>query len=132
MDVKADAQYPLLREQQIEALCVGARVYRDPQFRAWKCKLDFVSLAGDSLPSMFLHLGIGRRPHAGRRSRYYRDWQIALADGPRRAGHMPEGVFCGKHFLVEIGTVSKRFDGEPHAAGTEYSTVKRIVRRIGP
>jgi hypothetical protein len=59
-----DAPYPRLEPGKYDAECIEVRIYRDPQFRSWKCRLKYMVLPDGLVVYGFLHLGKG----AGRMS----------------------------------------------------------------
>ena len=124
--------YPRYQPGTYELACTGAAIYRDPKFKAWKCKLDFKMVPCGSVVSGFFHLGRGDRPSAGRSSRYRHAWIIAAGAAPRKRQALSSRVFKGKLFKVEIADVVKRFDQTSHPEGARYSTVQRIISRTYP
>ncbi len=113
-----------------DAECVETRVYYDRQFRRWVCRLRFSLLeTGEKLVG-FLNLGGGDKPRPGPRSEYRRAWIIATGRQPRKRERMPDKVFAGKLFEVEVKDITKRFDQSNHSEAEIYSTVKRILRRM--
>jgi hypothetical protein len=127
-----DAPYPRLEPGKYDAECIEVRIYRDPQFRSWKCRLKYSVLPEGLVVYGFFHLGKGDGPHVGARSEYRRAWIIANGEQPRKRQTVSGRVFTKKIFLVEIGDVTRRFDGRDHPPGQVYSTVKQIVRRLYP
>ena len=126
------APYPRYEPGIYEAECVHAAIYRDRQFRSWKCVLRF-SMIQDGAPVLcFRHLGSKVKPVAGLRSEYRRDWIIAKGEQPRKRQTLSERVFVGKIFEVRIADVERRFDGREHPKAAVYSVVREIVRRTYP
>lgn len=127
-----DEPYPRYTAGVCDAQCVGARIYRDPRFRAWKLRLDFVFLLDRRRISGFFHMGRDQEPRAGRRSRYYRVWVIANGEQPRRGQEMSPKVFIGKIFSVQVGDTTVNEEGTEHPAAAVYSTIKEILKRNWP
>ena len=127
-----DASYPRYEPGIYDAECVGADIYRDPQFRAWKCRLKFSILPDGDPVYGFFHLGRRDSPHAGPRSEYRRAWAIANGNLPRKRQVLSHRTFKRKIFQVEIADVTSRFDKRPHPDVAVYSTVKQIVSKIYP
>ena len=80
----------------------------------------------------FLNLGNHAKPHAGRRSEYWRAWVIANDAPPRKRQTLSPRAFKGKLYEVRIDDVTRRFDGRDHHPAAIYSTVKEIIRRTYP
>ena len=127
-----ETPYPRYEPGIYDAECTSACIYRDPRFRAWKCRLEFSILPGGERVFGFLHLGNGQKAHAGRSSEYWRAWVIASGDQPRRRQVLTPRVFVGKIFEVKVSDVLRGFDGRNHPTGAVYSVVPEIVRRIYP
>jgi hypothetical protein len=132
--ISDDAAYPHYQPGVYEALCVQARIYRHPMFRAWKCDLKF--LFGEDSKNVvygFFHLGEGEEAKVGRQSLYRRAW-IMANDGelPKKRQVLSKSAFVGKVFKIRIGDTVKRSRRSQLGAGEVYSTVKEIVQKIGP
>jgi hypothetical protein len=127
-----DAMYPRYPEGVYEAECVKVVIYRDPQFRAWKACLHFSFLGTGEEVCGFYHLGSKSKPHAGRRSEYYRAWIIANGEPPRKRQRLAVRVFRRKVFEVRVSDVTRRHDGRTHPKAMVYSTVREILRRVYP
>jgi len=127
-----EAPYPRYEPGIYDAECLEANTYRDPRFRAWKCRLKF-SLLPDGGPVYgFFHLGRRDNPHAGRGSKYHRAWTIANDKAPMKRQTLSSRIFTKKIFQVEVSDVAKSHDGRVHHEAAVYSTVKQILSRIYP
>lgn len=127
--------YPRITPGEYEAFCYDSLQYQDPRFRhAWKCRLDFrvTTRLGNVKVCGFLHLGTAEKPYVGRSSEYHRAWVLANRGLPRKRQTMRHTVFRGKSFRVVLGDTKKRYDGTEHPEWMIYSTVKKILERIGP
>jgi hypothetical protein len=122
--------YTCVPAGRYDAECVEAKIYADPQFHRWVCRLRFNLVSGGREVCGFLNLGTGSKPSAGRRSQYWRAWVIASGDLPRRRQVLSPRVFMNKLFEVSVETVKKAHDGVEHPAQAIYSTVRRIVRAL--
>jgi hypothetical protein len=124
--------YPRYEPGIYEAECKRAEIYRDAQFRSWKCVLQFSILPGGDPISCFLHLGSESKAKAPPRSEYRRAWIIANRAQPRKRQTLSPRVFVGKIYQIRVRDVQKRFDGREHPTASVYSVVKEIVRRTYP
>lgn len=124
--------YPCYVAGKYEAQCTDVKIYRDPQFHRWMARLSFGIVPGGRPVMMFLNLGTGEKPEAGRRSNYFHAWTIANDAVPKKRQRLSPNVFVGKIFEVEIGDVKKRHDGRDHPECAVYSVIKEIVRRLYP
>ena len=124
-----DVEYPLIDEGTYDLQCVSAHVYRHPGLpdRPWKAQLEFRD-GFDEHPSVFafFHLGCGRKPHAGRMSRYWHAWCIANAGPPRKRQTMSARAFKGRWFQVKVETVREKRKGELLPSHLHYSVVREI------
>ena len=127
-----ESPYPRYEPGTYDAECLAANTYKDPRFRAWKCRLRFQLLPNGDGVFGFLHLGRGDQPKAGPGSEYRRAWIIANGNPPRKRQTLSNRVFKKKIFQVRIGDTTRRFDGRTHPDGQVYSTVKEILSRIYP
>jgi hypothetical protein len=89
------------------AYCRWARHYHDPGLRRWTCLLRFDVLSEDSMRvvarvPLWMNLGEHERPHAGRRSRYFREWIRANGRPPARRDRLSPTVFVRRMARVEI------------------------------
>jgi hypothetical protein len=112
--------------------CIRARIYRDPQFRCWKCLLEYQFLDDRGKVAGFFHMGNGETPVAGRRSRYYAAWVKANGETPKKRQVMCSRVFVGKILKVRIEDTIRQHDGGEHSESAIYSTVKEILKRVWP
>ena len=80
--------YPRIDPGLYFAYCRWAKHYRDRAFHRWTCLLRFDVLSSGLRPfacvPLWLNLGYGEKPHAGRRSRYFAEWIRANGAGPTR------------------------------------------------
>lgn len=130
--VSAHGPYPRYEPGEYEAECVSASIRRDPQFRTWKADLRFCLLPDGEPIWGFLNLGRGEKPHAGRRSEYWRVWVIANGAQPLRRQTLTVRAFKGKIFKVRVADVTRRSDGRDHLPEAVYSTVHEILQRTYP
>jgi hypothetical protein len=124
--------YPRYAPGVYEVRCIRARVYKDPQFKCWKCLLEFQFLDCEAKVAGFFHMGKGEKPTAGRRSRYYAAWIEAYGEKPKKRQVMSSRVFEGKIFKVRIWDTTKRHDRGEHSEAAIYSTVKEVLKRMWP
>jgi hypothetical protein len=104
------------------AYCARADVYYDRVYKRWICLLQFDVTDGFNviarIPRWF-NLGKRDKPHAGRRSEYFKAW-VRANDGkpPKRANRLSPVVFLKRVAKVQIADV-----------GTEipYSTAREIL-----
>lgn len=109
-----------------------AKIYRDPMFKRWTCAVGF-AITNDSLTetiarlSWFLNLGKGEKPHAGRRSNFWRAFILAN-DGhlPTRDDRISPRIFEHRQCTVEVGDVDRDFSGLT-SSETSYSKVTRVI-----
>jgi len=113
-------------------LCCRAKLYRDPRFRCWKCRLDCQFLTEPDTVSGFLNLGTDDKPHAGRGSEYRRVWVMANDAQPKKRQVLSTRIFVGKVFRVRIADTERRHDGREHLETERYSTIKEFLARVGP
>jgi hypothetical protein len=90
------------------AYCRWAKHYRDPGFKRWTCLLRFDLLSDDLMGVLarvpfWMNLGERERPHAGRRSHYFKEWIRANARPPARRDRLSPTVFTRRMARVEIG-----------------------------
>lgn len=97
----ADDAFPRYPPGDYDVRCAGVRIYRDPRFRRWVCRVDCHFLTERAEVCGFLNMGVGENPSAGRGSEYWRVWVMAKGEQPRR-GRLPKTVFVGKFFRVRI------------------------------
>jgi hypothetical protein len=124
--------YPRYAPGVYEVRCVRARVYRDPQFKCWKCLVEFQFLNDEAKVVGFFNMGTGEKPKAGRRSRYYAAWVMANGEMPKKRQVVSCRVFEGKIFKVRVEDIATRHDGGEHPEAAIYSTVKEILKRMWP
>jgi hypothetical protein len=105
------------------AYCRWAKHYRDPGLHRWTCLLRFDVLSDDrtrvlARVPMWMNLGEGEKPDAGRRSNYFKEWLRANGGPPMRRDRLSPEVFTRRMARVEVA------DTKGHAP---YSKVLRIV-----
>lgn len=124
--------YPLYPEGTYDLRCVRARVYRDPAFKRWTCRLLFQFLDSTDTVYGFLNLGTGAQATIGKRSKFYRAWAKASHVRPRKGARMSHAIFVDKIFRARIRTVKNSYDGGAHGSTTQYSVVGEILERLWP
>jgi hypothetical protein len=97
--------------------------YFDRGFRRWTCILKFDvyddrdNLVARKIP-MWMNLGRGDRPKAGRRSRYFDEWFRANGAAPNRADRLSPQVFVKRMARVRISD---------SIGNVPYSVVREIL-----
>jgi hypothetical protein len=111
----------------------SAKTYFDPMFRRWVCAIQF-DVLDDALTntlarvSCFLNLGAGEKPHAGRRSLYWREWVKANGGPPARGSRLPPKVFVKRHALVVVRDTAKDYRQQDVSEALTYSVIGYVVR----
>lgn len=104
------------------AYCRWAKHYRDRAFHRWTCLLRFDVLSSGLRPfacvPLWLNLGHGEKPHAGRRSRYFTEWIRANGAGPMRRDRLSPRVFVHRMARVEIADT---------IGDAPYSVVRKVI-----
>lgn len=105
------------------AYCRWAKHYRDPGFKRWTCLLRFDVLSNDLMRvlarvPLWMNLGAGDKPHAGRRTNYFKEWVRANGQPPARQDRLSPRIFTGRMAQVEIGDTG---------GDAPYSVVRRIL-----
>jgi hypothetical protein len=105
------------------AYCRCNKTYHDPGFKRWTCLLLFDVLSDDlsrvlARVPMWMNLGAGDKPHAGRRKKYFKEWVRANGEPPARRDRLSPKVFTGRMARIEIGDTK---------GDAPYSVVRRIV-----
>jgi hypothetical protein len=105
------------------AYCRWAGCYRDPGFKRWTCLLLFDVLSDDltrvlARVPLWLNLGNGEKPDAGRRRKFFKEWVRANGDPPARRDRLSPRVFTGRMARIEIGDTK---------GDSPYSVVRKIV-----
>src|SRR6266446_4994799 len=100
-----------------------ARCYQDPQFKRWTCLIIFEVLSDDltrilARVPMWLNLGPGEKPNAGRRRKYFNEWVKANGGRPLRRDRLSPKVFTRRMARVEVADTK---------GDAPYSIVRRIV-----
>ena len=126
-----DDSFPRYAPGEYDVRCNSVRVYRDPRFHRWVCRLDCHFLTECAEICAFLNMGTGELPSAGRGSEYWRVWCMATGEQPER-GRLPKRAFVGKFFRVRIDDTLLRHDKREHSEAARYSTIKEFLACIGP
>jgi hypothetical protein len=116
-------EYDRIEPGVYSAYCRSAKHYCDPEFKRWTCLLRFDVLSDDHMQvlarvPMWLNLGEDEKPHAGRRSKYFKEWVRASGHPPMRRDRLSPEVFARRMSRVEVADTK----GE-----APYSKVRRIV-----
>lgn len=91
--------YPRIEPGAYLGYCASARIYRDPGFKRWVALLrwDVLNISGLQTVArgvpMWMSLGDGEKPQAGRRSRYWREYIRAAGKPPARSDRLSPAVF---------------------------------------
>ncbi len=126
-----DNSYPSYTPGIYDVRCFQVKVYLDPRFRRWVCRLDCHFLTEKANVCGFLNMADGPTPHAGRGSEYWRVWVMTTNQQPRR-GRLPKKEFIGRIFRVRIDYTKTRSDKREHSEAAKYSTIKEFLACIGP
>jgi hypothetical protein len=126
-----DDSFPRYEPGEYDVCCSAVRIYRDPRFRRWVCRLDCHFLTESAEVCGFLNMGANENPSAGRGSEYWRVWVMAKGEQPRR-GRLPKTMLVGKFFRVRIEDTVLRYDQRVHSEAARYSTIKKFLACIGP
>lgn len=117
------ADYPRIARGLYTGQCRRVRTYRDPQYKRWNVLLvwDVYDASFNCIASipMWLNLGSGEKPRAGRRSRYFPMWCRANDGPPCRRDRLSPKVFQSRMAQIEIRDTKGEFP---------YSVVNEIVR----
>lgn len=120
-------EYPRIAPGEYPAYARFAKRYWDRGYRRWACLVGFDILADDLIRviarvPLWLNLGNGERPRAGRRGNYLREWVKANRGPPVRGDRLSPRVFVGRFARVEVG------DTDAERSPVPYSVVRRIMR----
>lgn len=123
--------YPRIPAGHYQAYCKFGVEYRD--FGRHKLMLRFDVLANDgmtviaTLPAFFDRGDArkGRKPHSGRRSRYWNTWLQANGGPPKRGDRLSLKVFQHRMATIEVGDTRLNHEHRPTLA--PYSVVRNIV-----
>jgi hypothetical protein len=101
------AEYARLEPGEYPAYCVWAKAYRDPNYQRWTCLVRFHIRSADLLHTLgcvplWFALGDRAKPHAGRRSAYFREWINANGGPPMRGDRMSPRVFVRRMARVRV------------------------------
>jgi hypothetical protein len=135
----ADDPTPYTRVQpgQYPLRCISQKIEYVHMYRAWKCRLifAFMDLETEGTVAKWFHLGRDREaPAIGRKSDYFQAW-IMANDGqaPKRGCTMTARTFVDKIFLCVIEDVIRTSDPDiMHSEATRYSSVRKILKLVGP
>jgi hypothetical protein len=116
-------EYPRIEPGEYPAYCRRAHWYWDPGFKRWTCLLQFdVLLEGSQRPlgtiPMWLNGGNGKRPKAGRRTRYFIEWIKAKGSPPTRLDRLSPQVFVRR--MARVGVADNK-------GAVPYSVVQEIL-----
>jgi hypothetical protein len=126
-----DNPYPRFNPGVYEVRCFEAKIYLEPRYRRWVCRLMCHFLTERATVCGFLNMGDGPQPSAGRGSEYWRVWAMTTNQQPRR-GRLPKKVFLGRIYRVKIGDTKHDSKQREHSDAAVYSTIKEFVACIGP
>jgi hypothetical protein len=109
-----------------------ANIYRDPYFQRWTCRIEVELLDGSfehfATVPMWLNLGNGKKPHAGRRGSYFKEWFRAGGDANKRRDRLSPNIFEKRIVKVRVASTAKTY--KPQDASVplvSYSVVKEIL-----
>jgi len=116
-------EYDRIEPGEYRAYCRSAKHYHDLRFKRWTCLLRFVVLSNDLLcvlarVAMWMNLGKRDRPHAGRGSRYFKEWVRAHGGPPARRDRLSPTVFKRRMAHVQIADTKGQ---------VPYSKVSKII-----
>lgn len=121
--------YERIAPGEYRAYCRAARIYRDPGFKKWICLLRWEVLdpAGIRIVARIPQwLYIGRRPHASRRTQFWREWCHAHGGPPSRKDRMSAAVFQKRIARVTVADSLPPAKSSPPSSHSPYSVVRRI------
>ena len=112
-----------------------SRTYFDAHFKRWTCMVVFDVLAADGVETIatvpwWMNLGSEKKPKAGRRTDYYREWIRANgAQAPARNDRMVPSIFTKRICRVAIADVgpAPTRKGKPAPPHVPYSVVTGIL-----
>ena len=89
------------------AYCREAKIYRDPSYKRWTCLILFNLLSEDlhrtiAKVPMWLNLGSGSRPQAGRRSKFFLERIRATGCPPARGDRLSVTAFARRMATVQV------------------------------
>jgi hypothetical protein len=110
-----------------------AKVYRDGQFKRWVCAVHFDVLNSGLIEVLarltwFLNLGDGEKPHAGRRTNYWRAWVAANEAPPNRKDRLSSRVFVSRYARVVVGDTAKDAKQMRVAGEHSYSVIREVLK----
>jgi len=110
-----------------------ANVYYDRQFRRFVCAVQFDVLRTTMMRPLarlpwYLNLGSREKPHAGRRSCYWKAWLIANGKPPARIDRLSPHVFTKRYARVIVADITKDYRQENVGEAGAYSVIRSVVR----
>ncbi len=117
------SDYPRIEPGTYWAYSRDAHWYYDPNYKRWVCRVSFDVLSADLLHAIapvpfFLNGGEGKRPKAGRRSKYWAEWARAAGGPPARRDRLSPMIFTHRMARVEV---------EDTDGATPYSVVRKVL-----
>jgi hypothetical protein len=123
------------------AYCKFVKTYKNPMFKRWVCLIKFelfpknsTALSGDdpvATVAMFLSLGSGEKPKAGKCSKYWENWTLANGGPPQRGDRLGNWVFLDRAATVEVENTGKQITPSDknrlRDAESPYSVVRRVL-----
>ena len=110
----------------------STKTYRDNSMKRWVCLVSFDLLSASLIDvvakrvPMFLNLGPGERPRAGRRSKYFHIWCTAAGRALQRYDRMSARVLVKRMCTVKVRDTEKSLR-DPARALSPYSVVAEIL-----
>jgi hypothetical protein len=77
--------------------------------------------------TLFLNLGSEDRPHATRRKKYWRAWELANGGPPQRSDRMSPRVFTKRYAVVRVADTTKDARQQAVAGDHAYSVVTEVL-----
>jgi hypothetical protein len=84
-------------------------------------------MEGVARVTWFLNLGTGKKPHAGRRGKYWAAWIRANGGPPKRGDRLSPTVFAGRRAIVRVEDTSKTHDRSQVESEEAYSVVRNVI-----
>ena len=109
------------------------KISSDPQFRRWVCAVQFDVLDASltrvlARLTWFLNLGARDKPHAGRRSNYWRAWTVANSKPPARRDRVTPQVFVRRQARVTVADTEQDHRQRPVTESSRYSVVREVLK----
>jgi len=118
-------EYPRITPGEYMAYSTSAKIYRDPAFRRWVCRVKWNVVQSSSCLEpiacgicMFMGLGERDQPHVGRRSNYLTEWIRANGGAPSRSDRLAPQIFTRRLAQVRIADAK---------SAVPYSVVRTIL-----